>query len=90
MNLKGMTNARLLEVAESAIYAAAVGESQGGDDASYDFAGEVMAESKRRLVVAGHKESCRSGIYDRAFEVTTARHGGRVPEFEGCTCGAGR
>jgi hypothetical protein len=81
-----MSDDVLFEACVGAIRRAAVGESQGGDPRSYNYAMELMAESQRRLTAAGHGSRCRSGAYTRAFEEATARHAGREPEPRLCTC----
>jgi hypothetical protein len=80
----------LFEACASAIWRAAEGEARGGDDRSYNYAMELMAESQRRHEAAGHTKRCRSGIYTRAFEKVTANHAGRPVEEIVCDCGAER
>jgi hypothetical protein len=82
-----MSEDELFEVTTDAILQAALGESRGGDQPSYDHAMELMAESQRRLTEDGHGERCQSGVYSRAFEKVTATHAGRKPEPQLCGCG---
>jgi hypothetical protein len=88
MDLKTMSDDKLFDECVSGIWRAAAGESQGGDDQSYDHAMELMAESRRRHVAAGHTDRCRSDVYGRAFEKATANHSGRPVEEIACSCGA--
>ncbi len=74
----------------TAINRAAASESQGGDDATYNYAMILMAESQRRLVESGHDRNCGSGIYSQAYEQATADYAYRVATPQGCTCGANR
>lgn len=90
MNLTAVSDTDLFDLTVKAIWRAAVGESQGGHDPSYDNAMDLLAESNRRLDAAGHEEYCKSGVYSRAFEQATAEHAYRTPEPQGCTCGADR
>jgi len=78
----------LFEACVSAIWRAAAGEAQGGDDRSYNWAMELMAESRRRHLAAGHTKRCRSDIYNRAHEKATANHSRRPVEEIKCDCGA--
>lgn len=89
MKLSELTNEQLLREAIKAIQDGALGESRGGDDASYEQAMTFLAESDRRLVAAGHHRRCQSGLYSRAFEAATAQHAGREPRLLACSCGAG-
>jgi hypothetical protein len=87
MDLKTMSDDKLFDECVSAIWRAAAGESRGGDDPSYNHAMELMDESLRRQVEAGHTSRCRAGIYNRAFEKATANHSGRPVEEIECGCG---
>jgi hypothetical protein len=89
-HLTSLTDEQLFDHAVDAIWRAAEGESPGGHDASYNTAMDFLAESNRRLVEAGHKEHCESGIYSRAFEQATAEHAFRNPQPKSCRCRAGR
>lgn len=84
--LVSMSDQQLHDTAVAAIWRAAAGEANGGDDASYRDATELMEESKRRLVAAGHNRNCGGGIYDQAYEQATAEHAYRTPEPRLCTC----
>ena len=66
---------------------AVVGESRGGDEASYNEAMRYLAESQRRLLADGHTKQCGSGVYSEAFEIALAKHSGREPRVRACTCG---
>lgn len=90
MDLKTMSDRELFGESLSAIWAGARGEARGGDVLSYRHATEVMRESDRRLVEAGHSDRCESGIYRWAYEVATADHAGRPSQRPECSCGAAR
>jgi hypothetical protein len=81
-----LSDADLFTECVAAIGRAAVGESRGGDEASYQHAMGLLAESDRRHVAAGHDRRCVSSVYQRAFAQATADHAGRTVEPLLCTC----
>ncbi len=82
-----LTDRQLHDETVTAITRAAVGESRGGDSASYDYAMELMRESRRRLVDAGHSARCQDDIYTRAHRQAMAEQLGGTFEPTVCTCG---
>ncbi len=89
MNFTQLTDQQFHDETVTAIKQAAYGESRGGDSASYDYAMDLMRESDRRLVDAGHDSRCQDGIYTRAYRQAMAEQLGGTPEPTVCTCGKG-
>ncbi len=78
-----MSDNGLFDAAVHAIWQAASGSGN-----AYDYATEeLLPESQRRLEAAGHDKWCRSGIYNRAYELAIAQHAHRKPAPNPCTCG---
>ena len=90
MTYTAMTDEQLFTETVGAIKRAAHGEAQGGDAASYEYAMDLMRESRRRLVAAGHDSRCQDDIYTRAYRQALADQFGDAPEPTRCTCGKGQ
>lgn len=84
-----MSDEELLAESVKAIRWAARGEAEGGNDVSYAYAMQLLAESNRRLVADGHRKGCTVGVYAKAYEQVTAHHAQRPPIPLTCCCGAG-
>ncbi|BAL87224.1 hypothetical protein AMIS_20040 [Actinoplanes missouriensis 431] len=80
--MTALTDDDLYAETVTAIRRAAQGEANGGDDASYNHAMDMLAESQRRLINAGHDKWCASGIYDRAFVEASG-----ISKDTDCSCG---